>query len=69
MTDGPWRAILRTMSVDYQYFGAGIGQGGRRGRPPRRSGPASPPAKRKGKKKVSKKDRESAPTFTSSTRR
>ena len=51
------------MSVDYQYFGAASVKAAAEVAH-RTSGPASPPAKRKGKKKVSKKDREAAPTFT-----
>lgn len=51
------------MSVDYQYFGAASVKAAAEVAH-RTNGPASPPAKRKGKKKVSKKDRESAPTFT-----
>ena len=51
------------MSVDYQYFGAATVKAAAEVAH-RVGGPGSPPAKRKGKKKVSKKDRESAPTFT-----
>jgi len=51
------------MSVDYQYFGA-VSVKAAAEVAHRTNGPGSPPAKRKGKKKISKKDRESAPTFT-----
>ncbi|WP_028045296.1 hypothetical protein [Cellulomonas sp. URHE0023] len=51
------------MSVDYQYFGAASVKAAAEVAH-RTDGPGSPPAKRKGKKKVSKKDREAAPRFT-----